>query len=199
MNDDIRNILEKIEKAEGVFRSNEAAVQYNDEPLKTKYASIPRSTGKLLHSMVLAKRPSTILELGSSIGYSTIWLASAAKINGGKVITTEKSRNRVALAKKHFESSGLDNIEIIHGDILEILAAFNEAVDFVFVDADKNEYQQYLSVINPLLKPSSIIIFDNVLSHYDKVKSFINHTINNPTFHSELLPFDNGLLVLYKK
>jgi predicted O-methyltransferase YrrM len=199
MNSKVLQALKDIEKAEEVFEANEADIKYNAEPLKTKYASIPRKTGKLLYTLALAKRPSTILELGSSVGYSTIWLAAAAKESAGNVFAIEKSRNRVALAKKHFESAGLDNIEIFHGTILDVLPSFKQKVDMVFIDADKKEYEKYLDAIKPLLNPNSIVIFDNVLSHYDTVKSLILRTKKDKEFISELLPFDNGLLILTKK
>ena len=99
--------------------------------------SIPRQSAEILKSLVLIKQPKLILELGTSAGYSTIWLASGARHYGGKVYTIELTKPKIEIAKKYFQKAGVaENIEQLEGKIFDILSNWDKKIDFVFLDAD---------------------------------------------------------------
>ena len=147
--------------------------------------NVPRNSGEFLNFLVRIRKPKKILEIGTSDGYSTIWLGK----EGNEVITIENDKNKVNLAKANFESCGLNNIKILYGDALEILEKLEEKFDFVFLDAIKSEYLKDFKKIK--FEKSALVIADNIISHKDKVEDYISYVRKN--HKSFLLKLDNGL------
>lgn len=137
--------------------------------------NIKRDCAEFLHSLIKQFKPKSILEIGMSNGYSTIWLASAAKKYGGKVITIEKDIRRIKLAEENFKKADLNNITIIHGKALEVIP--DEEFDFVFLDAEKREYLQCLKSIN--MAEGAIITAHNVVTHRKKLKDYLEFVRDN--------------------
>jgi len=136
------------------------------EDLEEGLWHIPRGTGMLFNIILRHSGAKNILEIGTSSGYSTLFLADAARANGGKVITCEYSPFKIQLAKEQFEAAGLsDYIEVIEGDALTIVEQLEGPFDFVFIDAIKEEYMFYLSMVWPKLRPGGLVVADNMLSH----------------------------------
>jgi len=185
MNKKINEVLEKIENLE---RSQ-------------SFGSVPRSTGKFLHMLLLATKAKRVLELGCSLGYSTIWMALAAKENGGHVYTTEIDKQRAHLAKKHLVETKLNrDITLYEKDIFEVLANWNHGqVDFVFIDAKKEDYQKYYELVLPLLKGGGLIVADDVGKFEDHVKPFLEKVKKDVSVVSQFLDLDDGLMLIYKK
>src|SRR3989338_3705005 len=108
------------------------------------YFNIPADTGKFLYNLVLISKAKNILEIGTSNGYSTIWLAEAVKHNKGRVTTIELAEHKVKHATENFMRANLDNvIKIIHGDALVLIPKLKEKFDFLFIDAVKEDYIKY--------------------------------------------------------
>jgi len=149
--------------------------------------NIPRITGKFLHLLIKIKKPKKILEIGTSNGYSTIWLG----MEGNEIITIEKDKNRAMMAKANFEAAGLGNIKVIEGDALEVLDKINEEFDFVFIDGRKNEYLDYLKKI----KVKGIVVADNIISHTDSVQDYVMHVRKH--HYSVLLEIGSGVEVSF--
>ena len=134
--------------------------------------NVYRETGQNLYDEVKKSKSKSILEIGTSNGYSTIWLAKSCK---GKIITIEKTKEKVMLAKENFEKLNLKNIKIMHGDALKIIPKLKCKFDFVFIDATKYEYLVYFLLVEKKLEKDFIVIADNVVSHKKKVKDFLNY------------------------
>lgn len=149
--------------------------------------NVPRVTGKFLHLLVKIKKPKKILEIGTSNGYSTIWLGR----EGNEVITIENDKDKINMAKANFEAAGLDNIKIIKGDALGVLGKLDEWFDFVFIDAKKVDYLGYLKKI----KVKGIVIADNIISHKDDVKEYVDYVRKN--HDSFLLEIGSGVEVSF--
>ncbi len=163
--------------------------------------SVPRSSGSFLNMLVLATKSKNILELGCSVGYSAIWMAAAAKELGGHVYTIDISETRIKMAKDNFVESGLDEyITLFEKDIISVLSDWGFGdIDFVFIDAEKNEYLKYYELVLPLLKKGGLIIADDVGKFKDEVKPFIDKVSNDSSIISQFLEFDDGLMLIYKK
>ena len=173
-----------------------------------KLWSVPKMTALVLETLTLKTKAKIILEIGTSAGYSTLHLANGAKRNKGKVITLENFSPKINLAKKFIEQSGLDNIFIIKGDAVHTLKNWGgETFDLVFLDADKENYSQYLRLLTPILNKGAIIVADNINdygymmedyikqlsgSHYPKSK------VNPNIISTYIAQLDNGLLVSRK-
>lgn len=172
--------------------------------------SVPRSTGEFLKFMVELTNPKTILELGCSAGYSTLFLAKAAQKVAGHVYTTEILPEKIMLAKKHFEKAGLERqITLFERDIVEVLKEWDQSkkLDLIFMDADKEKYLQYLEMILPLLSVEGLIIVDNAgkvrmsdgrLLDSEHIQKFVKEVQSNAMLNSVFLDFDNGVLLLSK-
>lgn len=157
MNSNIQNILAEQEKL-------------NSEG---KYATIDHETGQYLHDLIRGKHPKNVLEIGTSIGYSSIWIASALD-TVSKLICLDKWKERIEIAKSFFEKAKL-NIDLIEGDALETIPGLKSKFDVVFIDAQKSDYLNYLKLLiaNKKLSKDCLIIADNTISHADKMKDFL--------------------------
>jgi predicted O-methyltransferase YrrM len=199
MEEKINDVLRNIEQEEEVWERNEQAM-LSVEPIKSKFASVPRSTGKLLYSLAIAKQAKSILEIGSSVGYSTLWLARAALISQGELTSLEISPDRAKLAEQNLKAANLQNVTHLNIDAFYYLKNNNEKnFDLIFIDSFKKDYPELLALASAKLEPKGIIIFDNILSHHDKLDTFVAETEKIPELITQLLPFDNGLLIVYKK
>jgi len=157
------------------------------------YFNIPASTGKFFYNLVLISKAKNILEVGTSNGYSTIWLAEAVKKNNGKVTTIEISDFKVKIAKENFKRSKLSNIKIIQGDALKEIPKLKEKYDFMFIDAIKKDYINYLKLAEKNLKKESIIVADNAIMFKDKMKDYLNYVEKNKNYSSVLVPIGSGV------
>lgn len=147
--------------------------------------------GKMLQLLAKAVGAKRILEIGTLGGYSTIWLARALP-NTGSVVTLELDEDYADLARSNINNAGLsDRVEIIAGEAVESLSAMGGEnfvpFDFVFIDADKQSYVQYLEHAIRLSRPGATLIFDNVVREGE---------ILNPDSHDPKVP---GTRALYEK
>ena len=164
-----------------------------------KLWQIPRTSAEVLKSFALANKSKVILELGTSAGYSAIWLASAARQFDGKVYTIELAKPKIEMARKYFEKAKLDKfIEQIEGKISEVLEKWNKEIDLVFLDADKQNYLTYIKQFEPFLKKGSVIIADNASDLGHLMKDYIEYVSKNSKYYSFLLNIDHGLLISVK-
>lgn len=155
--------------------------------------NIPASTGKFFYNLLLISKSKNILEIGTSNGYSTIWLSEAAKHNNGKITTIEISEFKVKMAKENFKRSKLNNIKIIHGDAIKEIPKLNQKYDFMFIDAIKRYYIDYLRLAEKNLKKGSIIVADNAVIFKDKMKNYLNYVEKGKNYSSVLVPIGTGV------
>ncbi len=134
-----------------------------------RFATINRQTGRFIHLLIKLKNPKNVLEIGTSIGYSSIWIASALQ-KGAKLITLERWPERADLARRFFKRSRLP-ITLLEGDALKIIP--KQKFDIVFIDATKSEYLAYLKKIK--LSKNALVMADNTISHADKMQDFLNY------------------------
>lgn len=157
--------------------------------------SVPRQTAWLLYSFAMTKSAKTIVEIGTSFGYSTIWLASAVAKIGGSVHTVEAMPQKIEYAQRHFAASGLQNIVLHSVEAHDFCNAFSQDIDLLFLDADATSYMAYWSILENRMKSGSILIADNVQTHPDQIGEFVKFIQHTPNMQSVELQVDNGLLV----
>lgn len=171
------------------------------EKTQKDFWNVPRKTGVLMNSFIKMMNIQNALEIGTSNGYSGIWLAKALKQTGGKLTTIEFYEKRQSIAKENFKICGVDDVvRPIQGSACEVLASFdeNEKFDFVFIDACKREYVKYFEMIKPHLTPKALIVADNIISHAEKVQNFIDAVDADDEFQYEILEVPGGILVAYR-
>lgn len=141
----------------------ESDAQQRADALSEFYLPVTPEAGRLLYTLARASRPTTVVEFGMSLGISAIHLASAVRDNGeGRVVTTELSSKKVAVASRNFADAGLDDvITVLHGDALHTLATVDGPVQFVLLDGWKDLYVSVLELLEPRLAPGALVVADN--------------------------------------
>jgi predicted O-methyltransferase YrrM len=162
---------------------------------------VPADHARLLYLLVCLSRPSAILEVGTSIGYSTLWLALGVAENGmGQIQTIEASLPRQSVALDHFARAGITTeIQSLRGDALIQMASLpDEAYDLVFLDARKDQYIQYLAHAERLLKGGGLLVADNTVSHREKMADFLSALAHAPQWEAAHLETPGGILLARK-
>jgi predicted O-methyltransferase YrrM len=154
-------------------------------------------TGRLMNILVRSLKAPKVLELGTSYGYSGIWLAEAARASGGQVVTMELQDYKSAYARDMAEKAGLASyIDFRVGDAVQMISELPFGLDFVLVDLWKDLYVPCLEVFYPKLNPGAVIVADNMLHPGgDEVKRYGKAVRAKPGMTSVLLPVGSGLEV----
>jgi len=139
-----------------------------------RFRNVEPETAELLGVMIRATGARRILELGTSNGYSTIWLADAAQATGGRVVSADVDADRTELARANLAAAGLgERVELRTEDAAAVLANSPDAAwELVFLDAERPAYPGYLPDLVRTLAPRGVLAIDNVLSHGDELVEF---------------------------
>jgi predicted O-methyltransferase YrrM len=153
--------------------------------------------GALLNLLVRSLQPKRILELGTSNGYSTLWLAEAAQSYGGKILTIEAVASKQAYARAMLETAGVTGaIEFCQGDAFEFLKTLPGPFDFVLLDLWKDLYVPCLDLFYPKLAPGAVIVADNMIhpvSSHAQAAAYRQAVRAKPHIQSMLLPVGQGI------
>ncbi len=179
----------------------------NLEKTKNSFWNLDRECANFLNTLIKIKNAKNVLEIGTSNGYSGIWILEALKETKGKLTTVEYWEKRQSVARANFSKcvpevyaeSKIGAAVIVLEDMLdEIKQNKREKFDFVFIDANKKEYIEYFELIDKMINKGSVILADNILTHYKKVEDYVNALFNNPSYQSQILPFGAGMMLSYK-
>lgn len=169
------------------------------------------AVARVLQQLALTIQAKRVFELGSAIGYSTIWWAQAVG-EGGRVIYTDGDARNAERARKYFDRAGVSRRITLHtGDALEVLSEQTEPFDVIFNDVDKEDYPRVLRIVSPHLRTGGLFITDNVLwsgrvaekspkeASTKAILEFNRKLYESPEFFTTLLPIRDGLAVALKK
>jgi len=156
--------------------------------------SITRDTGEFLNVLIRASNARRVLEIGTSNGYSTLWLAEAASDMGGTVTTVERSESKIALAATNFERAGLGgHIHQVRGDAGSFLRDTGaEAFDLIFLDSERSEYPAWWGDIRRVLRRGGLLVVDNATSHAEQMAPLVALVNADTGFRACLVPVGNG-------
>jgi predicted O-methyltransferase YrrM len=162
--------------------------------------NITRDTGEFLVVLVKAMDAKRVLEIGTSNGYSTLWLARAARDVGGAVTTVEVSELKINLAKANFARSGLERfITLVYDNAGNMLKGTPESsVDLLFLDSERPEYRGWWPDLKRVLRPGGLLVVDNATSHAEQMAPFVALVTADPTFTTSLVPVGNGEFLAVK-
>ena len=164
--------------------------------------NITPDTGVFLSLMIQATRSKNVLEIGTSDGYSTLWIADALEVVHGKVVTVEVSERKASMARDNFQKSGLsNNIEFHLEDVRGFLKSqSDEAYDLIFLDAERPEYTSYWSDIDRVLKIRGLLIIDNVLSPKpEELVDFFKQIEHSSRYLTQTLNLGKGEMIALKQ
>lgn len=187
LSDSAEKVLKEITKASELSLANGGRAFWSVEP----------ETGAWLYDFVMAKKPSLIVECGTSAGYSAIYLASAAQTYGGRVITIEKDEKMFAISQANIENAGLSSvIEQICGDAGEILRPWSAGpIDLLFLDANKGGYIAQMQAAEPFLPSGATVIADNIIDMAERLEKFRQYAFSHPQFRTKVEQIGDGLLI----
>ncbi|PIQ77199.1 hypothetical protein COV82_05935 [Candidatus Peregrinibacteria bacterium CG11_big_fil_rev_8_21_14_0_20_46_8] len=192
-------IIKEIEALDREFREHGIPKRYQKKwqmHVNVGLWIVGRKTAEFLYELVMREQPRTILELGTSVGYSALWLGKAAAQYGGRVMTVEREKFKVEEAREYIRRAGLDKvIECIHSDIITFLKTQKPRADFIFIDAGKREYLDYLKLFEPQLADGAIIVADNMKDFAEHTKSYREYLEKSPFYTTEFVDIDDGLLI----
>lgn len=179
--------LERLEREDRAER--EAGL-----PAEERSRQVPPTTGRFLFALAASQPGISILEIGGSRGYSSIWLAAGARVLGGRVTSLERDPARCEVWRRNVGEAGLDEwAEVLEGDARETLRALQDVFDLVFLDAEKDSYEELFGLARPLLEPGALVVADNVLSHAETLRAYSAARQADPGLSSVTVPLDRGL------
>ncbi len=171
--------------------------------IKENIPNVTETVGKFLNIMIKIKEPKNILEIGCANGYSTIWMAEAAKKIKSKITTIDFSEPTFKEAQKNIQEVGFNKIVDFHlGNALKIIPSFKDKkFDFIFIDGQKRSYLDFWNLIQNKMTSDAIVIFDDILAFHKKTESLVKHLKKEINFEQVVLPIDevDGILMLIRK
>ena len=169
----------------------------NDEAIADRprrMLNITRDTGEFLSVLVRATNAQRVLEIGTSNGYSTLWLAEAVRANHGSITTIELADFKFGLAARNFARTDLSSvITQIHDDARHVLAEAPDAeFDLIFLDSERQEYPGWWPDLKRVLRSGGVLIADNAISHAGEMAPFVSLVETDRDFTTSLVPVGKG-------
>jgi caffeoyl-CoA O-methyltransferase len=187
LDDRVRAVLERLQQEDAEERERGL-------PAAERSRAVAPTTGKFLFALVAPQVDCEVLEIGASRGYSTIWLASAARILGGRVLSLESDPKKVEDWRRNVADAGLDDwVELVEGDAFETLPQIDDVFDVVFLDAEKVDYEALFGLARTKLEVGALVVADNVLSDVETLAAYSQARQADPTVVSVTVPLDRGL------
>jgi caffeoyl-CoA O-methyltransferase len=186
------DLQERVDAVLTRLYADDAAQRAAGLPSSQRTRNVERTTGHWLALLVRATNAREVLEIGSSNGVSTIWLAAAARQNGGRVTGTEILPDRAAEANRNLAEAGLDAVaRVVAGDARSTVASLPGPFDLVFIDAEKDDYVDHFEAVVGRVRPGGLILADNVVSH--DLSAYQAMLRSRGDVESVTIPIDRGV------
>jgi predicted O-methyltransferase YrrM len=187
LDDRVRAVLSRLEQ-------EDSAERVAGLPAADRSRAVEPTTGRFLFSIVAPQTDCEVLELGGSRGYSTVWLAAGVRYLGGRVLSVEHDSRKIDAWRKNIAEAGLEDwADLIEGDAKEAVPSIDDVFDVVFLDAEKDDYEELFRLARPKLEPGALVVADNVLSHVETLGAYSQARQADPTLLSVTVPLDRGL------
>ena len=156
--------------------------------------AVAPTTGRFLFALVAPQTDCEVLEIGGSRGYSSLWLAAGVRHLGGRLLSLEHDPAKSEAWRRNVADAALDDVaELVEGDARETLPAVDDVFDVVFLDAEKEDYEELFALAREKLEPGALVVADNVLSHVETLGAYTRARQADPTLSSVTVPLDRGL------
>lgn len=187
-------IIERMRSLEAI----DARDREDGTPHLKRLRQIPAETGRFLSIMAASAPSGEIIEIGTSAGYSTLWLALACQETGREMKTFELLNDKIALATDTFDKTAVnDVVQLIHGDARDYIDGL-ESIAFCFLDAEKNIYQDCYDLVVPRMTTGGFLIADNAINHYQALQPMLNRALTDRRVDAAIIPIGKGVLLCRK-
>jgi len=160
------------------------------------HLNVPATDGRMMRLLTEAAGAKNVVEIGTSTGYSGLWLSLALKSTGGRLTTFEADAGRAATAREYFRKAGVDGIvTIVEGDARANIKRLKKKIDVLFLDADKESYIAYFNQLLPLVRANGLILAHNV----DMIPDYVKLVTTRPGLETLFYMEGNGLAITLKK
>ncbi len=189
-----KTMLERMKNLE----ARDARDRKDKTPNLKRLRQISPETGLLLATLAATAPVGQVLEIGTSAGYSAMWLSLACKVRNDSLVTFELLPDKADLARETISKAGLGEIvELVHGDARGHLSDYDE-IAFCFLDAEKEMYEEFYELIVPKLLPGALLVADNVISHEKELKGFLKKSRKDKKIDALVLNVGKGVLLCSK-
>jgi caffeoyl-CoA O-methyltransferase len=187
LDEKVRAVLARLEEEDAREREEGVAREL-------RARQVAPTTGRFLFGLVAPQWDCEVLEIGGSRGYSSIWLGAGVRNLGGRVLSLESDPAKVEAWKQNVADAGLEEtVELVEGDAFETLPQIDDVFDVVFIDAEKDDYEQLFLLARGKVEPGALVVADNVLSHVETLGAYSEARQADPTLESVTVPLDRGL------
>jgi predicted O-methyltransferase YrrM len=187
LDDRVRAVLDRLER-------EDASERERGLPAEQRARQVEPTTGRFLFSLVAPQTDCEVLEIGGSRGYSSIWLAAGVRHLGGRVLSLENDPAKADAWRRNVAEARLEEwVELVDGDAFEQLPRIDDVFDLVFLDAEKDDYEELFRLAREKVEPGALFVADNVLSHPDPLANYSVARQADPTLLSVTVPLDRGL------
>jgi caffeoyl-CoA O-methyltransferase len=188
-------ILQRMEYLESL----DARDRVDGTPHQLRMRQVPPETGKFIALMAASTPPGKWLEIGTSAGYSTLWLALAAHETGKTITTYEILDEKAALARQTFLEAGVDSlINLVEGDARDYLPDIS-SIAFCFLDAEKNIYADCYEFVVPNLVTGGLLLADNAINHQAALQPVLDRALQDERVDALIVPIGKGVLLCRKR
>ncbi|BAS26862.1 O-methyltransferase [Limnochorda pilosa] len=192
MPEDVRRRMAYLEEIDARDRDD-------GTPRLERLRQVPPETGQFIALLSLTAPAGRHIEIGTSAGYSTLWLALACRRLGRRITTYEILPEKVRLAKETFERTGLsDVIELVEGDARDHIHGVS-GISFCFLDAEKEVYKDCYDLVVPRMVSGGLLVADNAINHRDALQAMIEEALADPRVDAMVVPVGKGELVCRKR
>lgn len=192
-------IPQQVRQVMARLGEQDAADRTDGTSREKRLRQITPEVGEFLATLVLVMAARTIVEVGTSAGYSTLWLASAARLTHGRVVTFESDPDKVVLASRTFAEAGVtDIVDLRHEDGIAGLSLGAGGVDLIFIDAEKDAYERLLEPAIGSLRVGGALVADNLISHEKELAGFRAAALGHEQLSGLVVPIGRGELLAVK-
>jgi caffeoyl-CoA O-methyltransferase len=168
-------------------------------PRMKRLRQISPEVGKFISLLAVTAPAGQWLEIGTSAGYSTLWLALACRAVGTKITTYEMLEEKALLARETFEATGVgDVVNLVHGNALEHLPGCKD-IGFCFLDAEKEVYGQCYEAVVPCMVPGGILVADNAINHQATLRPMLDRALQDDRVDALIVPIGKGELLCRRR
>ncbi len=192
------NIPKAIKKRMNYLEEIDTQDRADGTPRMERLRQIPPETGKFISILAASVPKGEFLEIGTSAGYSTLWITLACRLIGNKVITFEILKEKVKIAEETFKLTGVEDVvELIEGDARDHIPKYKN-ISFCFLDAEKEVYDECYDLIIPNMVKGGILVADNAINHYETLKPMLDKALADERVDALVVPIGKGELVCRK-
>jgi predicted O-methyltransferase YrrM len=190
-----QNVLRRMRELEQIDLRDRS----DGTPRLQRLRQITPETGRFIALLAANAPAGDCLEIGTSAGYSTLWLALACRATSRKITTFEILDEKAELARSTFEVAGVgDAVELVHGDALEHLPKY-QAIAFCFLDAEKEIYERCYELVAPRMVPGGILVADNAINHRATLQPMLDRALADDRVDALIVPIGKGELICRRR